>query len=258
MRIFDTNWLFENLGGSIAASSGTPQFAFDEDSQFDWASDGEATDGDAIFLTRTLESTNPIDSIFIKETNINNITIEVDVGAGFVALSDFTLTKSDDGMNYYFRLGSSINIDAIRVNGSNTIIANEEKTVAQILAFEELGQIENIDTIDPKIKRVQKVSKLNSGKKDIINKGRYFEFVLGFKTHFRSRDNAIIELLLDRDDAMWLWINDDMENIQVMNQQPFRFQDIFKVSIEKDNGVKYTNNLFFSGMDVKLKLTEVA
>lgn len=258
MRIFDTNRLFENLGGTIAVSSGTGQFAFDEDSQFGWSSDGEGTDGNTIFLTRTLESIESIDSIFIKETNINNITIEVDVGAGFVALSDFTLTKSDDGMNYYYRLGSSINIDAIRINGSNTITANEEKTIAQILAFEELGQIKNIDTIDSKIKRVQKVSRLNSGKKDIINKGRYFEFVLGFKTHFRSADNAIIATLLDRDDAMWIWINDGAENVQVMSQQPFRFEDIFKVSIEKDNGVKYTNNLFFSGMDIKLKLTEVA
>ena len=258
MRIFDTNWLFENFGGTIDASSGTPQFAFDEDNQFDWSSGGEDTDGDAIFLTRTLDSSVPIDSIFIQETNINNITIEVDVGAGFVALSDFTLVKSDDGMNYYYRLGSSINIDAIKIIGSNTIVANLEKTIAQILAFEELGQIKNIDTIDSKIKRVQKVSKLNSGKKDIINKGRYFEFTLGFKTHYRSADNAIIETLLDRDEAMWLWINDDSEEVQLMSQQPFRFQDIYKVSIEKDNGVKYTKNLFFSGMDIKLKLTEVA
>ena len=201
---------------------------------------------------------NSLAGLMIQDTNINNITIEVDIGAGLVALSDFTLTKSDDGMNYYYRLGSSINIDVIKIIGSNTITANQEKTIAQILAFEELGRIENIDTIDSKIKRVQKVSRLNSGKKDIINKGRYFEFVLGFKTHFRSADNAIIDTLLVRDDAMWLWINDDAENVQVMSQQPFRFEDIFKVSIEKDNGVKYTNNLFFSGMDIKLKLTEVA
>ena len=39
MRIFDTNWLFENFGGTIAISSGTGQFAFDEDKQFGWSYD---------------------------------------------------------------------------------------------------------------------------------------------------------------------------------------------------------------------------
>lgn len=261
MRLFDTNWLFENFEGVITASSGNPQFAFDEDSQFGWSSDGEGTNGDAIFINQVLSATSPIDTIFIQKTNINNITIQVDIGAGLVSLataSTFTLTKSDNGENYYYRLDSSINILEIQIDGSNTIVANQEKTIEQILAFEELGQIKNIDSIKPKVIRVQKVSKLNSGKKDIINKGRYFEFQLGFKTHYRSDDNAIIETLLEREDSMWLWINDDSENVQLMSQQPFRFEDIYKVSIEKDNNIAYTNNLFFSGMDLKLKLSEVA
>ncbi len=258
MRIFDTNWLFENFDGTITASSGTPQFAFDEDSQFNWSSSGQGADGDVIDVTRTLTTTSSIDSIFITKTNINNITIDVDVGAGFVALTDFILTKSNDGTSYYFRLGSPINIDAIRVNGSKTIIADQEKSIAQILAFEQLGRIKNIDSIKPKLKRLQKVSKLNAGKKDVIDKGRHFEFTLGFKTHYRAADNAIIEILIERIEAMWIWINDDLEDVQFMSQQPFRFEDVYKVSIEKDNNIEYTNNLFFSGMDLKFRLTEVA
>jgi hypothetical protein len=258
MRLFDTNWLFENFGGVITASSGTPRFVFDEDSQFNWSSNGEGTDGDAIYINQVLSATSSIDTIFIKETNISNITIQVDTGGGLTALTNFTLIKSADGSTYYYKLDSAISILEIQVDGSNTIVANEEKTINQILAFEELGQIKNIDSIKPKIKRVQKVSKLNSGKKDVIDKGRYFEFGLGFKTHYRSDDNAIIETLLEREEAMWLWINDNSENVQVMSQQPYRFGDIYKIGIEKDNNVEYDQNLFFSGMNIKFKLTEVA
>jgi hypothetical protein len=261
MRFFDTNWLFENFGGTITASSGAPAFAFDEDNQFSWVSNGQGTDGTSVNITRTLESTSTINAIFIKNTNISNISVEVDIGAGLVSLataSTFTLTKSADGTNYWYQLDNSIDIDEIKISGSNTINANEEKSIAQILSFEELGQVKNIDSIKPKIKRIQKISKLNSGKKDIIDKGRYFEFALNFKTHYKSDDNTILETLLDREESIWLWINDDSENVQVMSQQPFRFQDIYKVSIEKDNNIDYTKNLFFSGINIKLNLTEVA
>ncbi len=259
MRFFDTNWLFNRLDGTITASSGFPDFAFDEDSQFAWNSSGEGTDGDAIFVTRTLAASQPIKAIFIQNTNINNITIDVDVGAGFVALSSFTLTKSDDGMNYYYSLDSIITILAIRINGSNTITADQEKSIGQILAFRELGQIKNIDSIEPSLKRIQKVSQLLAGKKDIINKGRQFDGIsLGFKTHFKSADNAMIAILLSRDEGLWLWINDNNEEVQIMKQEPFRFGDIYKVAIEKNHKLKYTGNLFFSGIDLKLKLVEVA
>ena len=259
MRLFDNNWLFGNLGGTIAASSGTPSFAFDEDNQFAWNSAGEGTDGNAIFVTRTILALSPIKAIFIQTTNINNITIDVDTGGGLTPLTNFTLTKSADGMNYYYNLDAEINIIAIRVNGSNTITANQEKTIGQILAFRELGQIKNIDSIEASLKRIQKVSQLLAGKKDIINKGRQFDGVtLGFKTHYRSDDNAIIQTLLTRDDAFWIWINDNSENVQVMSVEPFRFGDIYKVAIEKNHKIKYTNNLFFSGIDLKLKLVEVA
>jgi hypothetical protein len=259
MIFFDTNWLFNRLGGTIVASSGSPDFAFDEDTQFAWNSSGEGTDGDAITVTRTLDQSQPIDAIFIQTTNINNITIDVDVGAGFVSLSSFTLIKSLDGMNYYYSLDSEISIDAIRINGSNTITANEEKTIGQILAFRQLGQIKNIDSIQPSLKRIQKVNKLITGKRDIINKGREFESIsLGFKTHYRSDDNTIIQTLITRDDSFWIWINDNSEDVQVMALEPFRFGDIYKVAIEGKHKINYTKNLFFSGMDLKLKLTEVA
>jgi hypothetical protein len=258
MRFFDTNWLFNRLDGTITASSGSPEFAFDEDNQFAWNSAGQGTDGDVITITRTLTQLQPIDAIFIKNTNINNITIEVDVGAGLVPLSNFTLIKSLDGINYYYSLDSQITIQEIKITGSNTITPNQQKTIGQILSFRELGQIKNINSIDPKLKKIQKVNKLISGKKDIINKGREFDSIsLGFKTHYRADDNAIIQTILDRDDSFWLWINDNSEDVQVMALDPFRFGDIQKVAVMRDYKVKYTKNLFFSGMDLKLKLTEV-
>ena len=54
-----------------------------------------------------------------------------------------------------------------------------------------------------------------------------------------------------------IFLNDNSEDVQVMALDPFRFGDIQKVAVMRDYKVKYTKNLFFSGMDLKLKLTEV-
>ena len=198
MRFFDTNFLFNNFGGSVDASSNTAvaNLSFDEDKRFSWSSNGENTDGNAVYLERVLAVSSAMDRIFVKNTNISNLTIQVDIGAGYVTLAtatSFTLVKSDAGDNYYYTLDNSINVSKIKFEGSNTIITNEEKTIQQCLGFTELGTIENNDDIQPKRDRLQAIAKLNSGRFDIINKGRQMSFKLKFKAHYKSEDNAIIK-----------------------------------------------------------------
>lgn len=262
-RFFDTNYLFENFGGTFDASSNSSiaNLAFDEDRQFSWTSTGEGTDGNAVYLEQTLAATSTIDTIFVKNTNISDLTIQVDVGSGYVSLSTastFTLTKSDAGDVYYYKLDSSINLDAIKFEGSNTITANEEKTIEQCLAFLELGYITYNNDIIPKRVRKQALTELNSGKVDIVNKGETWEFMLSLKSHYNSDDNTIIDTILQRDSEMWLWLNDDNEDTIVMSQEPWRFQDIYKVAFQKNDSVKFTKNMYFSGIDVDINLIEVA
>lgn len=263
MKFFDTNVLFNNLGGSNTASSNTAvaQFAFDENNRFSWASDGQGTDGTSITLDRVLAAGATINRIFVKNTNISNLSVLVDVGSGFVTLSSatsFTLIKSSAGDHYYFELDNAITIDSIRITGSNTITANEEKSVGQVLAFNELGQIEYNDDIQPKRTRSQVISKLNTGKVDVINKGRSFGFKIKLKSHYNSSDNTIINTLLQREREVWVWINDNNESIMKMIQEPFRFGDVYKMSFQKNDTMRYTNNAFFSGVDVTFDFIEVS
>ena len=263
MKFFDTNVLFNNLGGSSTSSSNTAvaQYAFDENNRFSWSSDGQGTDGTSITLDRTLSSNATINRIFIKDTNISNLLILVNVGAGFVSLSaatTYTEIKSDLGDHYYFELDNQISIEAIRITGSNTITANQEKSVNQVLAFNELGQIEYNDDIQPKRTRSQVISKLNTGKVDVINKGRSFGFKIKLKSHYNSTENNIINTLLQREREVWVWINDNNESIMTMKQEPFRFGDVYKMSFQKNDTVKYTNNAFFSGIDVTFDFIEVS
>ena len=55
-----------------------------------------------------------------------------------------------------------------------------------------------------------------------------------------------------------MWLNDNEE--QYMNQisPPFDFGSMLKMSIVKGDQPTYYKNLFFSGIDNKLKMVEVA
>lgn len=262
-RFFDTNYLFENFGGSFNASSssGLAFLSFDEDRSFSWTSNGEGTDGTSIFLERILDTPISINRVFAKETNISNLTIEVDIGAGYITLntaSNFNLIKSNNGENYFYELDNSISISKIKFIGSNTIIPNQEKTIKQCYAFMELGIIANNDDIQPKRVRLQAITKLNSGKVDIVNKGISWSFKLKLRAHYKQSDNEIINTVLQRGSEVWLWINNNQEDSIVMLQEPYRFSDLYKVTFQKADSVRFNSNMFFSGIDVTFNLVEVA
>lgn len=261
-RFFDTNYLFENFGGSFDASSSsiTAYLAFDENKSFSWTSSGEGTDGDAIYLERVLDASVSINRIFITDTNISDLTIQIDSddGSGYVDLSSFTLTKSNDGSNYFYELDSSIDLLKIKIIGSNTITADEEKTIKQVYAFEELGVISYNHDIQPKRNRIQVITELNSGKVDLLNKGITWSFKFKLKNHYSSTDNVVIDTILQNSSEMWIWLNDNTEDSMVMIQEPWRFGDLVKVTIQKADSPRFPKNMQFSGINVDINLIEVA
>lgn len=260
MRFFTTNYLFSNFGGSYASSSNSAlaPYVFDEETLFPWYSSGENTDGNAIYLERILDVAVSVDRIFVKNTNISNLTIEIDSGAGYVALAGFTLQKSNDGSCYFYKLSAPISLMKIKFIGSNTIIANQEKQIQECLGFSEIGNLKYVADIQPKKELIQAISKLNSGRFDVINKGSQWSFKIKLKSHYKAIDNSVIDAVLQRTQEMWLWLNDDEEDVMIMQQEPFRFQDIYKVAFQKAYSPRFTKNMFFSGLDVDFDLVEVA
>lgn len=263
MRFFDSNSLYYGFPGTVAASSNAAiaSFPFNEEGVYPWKSLGQNIDGNSIYLERSLVQSVSINRIFIQDTNINNITIQVDLGAGYINLSSatsFNLIKSVAGDNYFYELNNSITIFKIKISGSNTIISNQEKFIKQVLGFKELGRIKNNDDITPTRNRIQVVSKLNSGKSDVINKGTFFEFKIKFKAHYVANDNGILQLLSKRDQEVWLWVNDNQEALFYMPQEPYKFGNIYKIALKGNNSPQYAKNKFYSGIDLDLTYTEVA
>jgi hypothetical protein len=260
LRIFDTNYLFENFGGSISASSNVnaAPFAFRELKFLNWTSNGENNDLNEAYLERILDDSLSTNRIVLLGCNLTTPVIQVDTGSGYADLSNFTKITSNDGLNHLFVLDSVISISKIKVKGSTTIVANQEKYVQQMMAFKEIANLPNFADIQPSKDRIQAINKLANGKVDIINKGYTWSFKIKFKAHYSAADNIYISEILNRDSEMWIWINDDLEDVIFMKQEPYRFQDFYKVAFQKKHSPQFNKNAFYSGLDVDFDLIEVA
>lgn len=256
MRIFDTNELFYKFGNTLNGSTGTFQFAFDENLKTKWQTSGEDSDSDPVYIENIPESNISINRILIIGTNITDLAVQVNLGAGDVALSYTKLIKSNDNTCWLFEF-DEISTSKVKITGQTTIVANSEKEIAEIYAFKEIGELKNYADIIPTRVRTQIINKLQAGKVHVINQGRHFQFQLGLKTHYNANDNTIINSILQRDMPMFLWLNNNNEDVMVMNQEPFRFQDIYKVAVIKNDSLKFTKNLFFSGIDNQINFEEV-
>ncbi len=264
MRFFDTNYLFTSFGNTITESSGTGTLAFDEKTRYGWTSSGENTDGDTAWVDCVLPTGQSIDRVFIKDTNILLNTPGLynlwgDVGGGFESLAAYIdeIISNEDGTSHLYIFSAAVTLDRLRYYGDDTIVADQEKTIKQVYAFAELGRLENFDNIVPRRERLQKISKLQAGKVDVIEFGRHFSFKLGLKAHYNEDDNDVINMLAQRDNPFFIWINDNTESIMKMYQEPFRFKDLYKVSIIKPDSLRFTKNLYFSGIDDSINMIEV-
>ena len=257
MRFFDTNVLYTIFGNTINESSGAGSLAFGEATRYGWTSDGEDTDGNNAHIENILTESASIDRIFVKNSNIDDLTIEVDIGSGYVSLSYNNLISNSAGTSHLYILNTPILLEKIKISGDNTIVANQEKSIKQVYAFMELGRLSDFDDITPVRERVQKINKLQAGKVDVIDFGKHFSFKLKLKAHYKESDNDVINMLLQRDVPMFIWINGDTESIMTMYQEPFRFPDLYKISIIKPDKPKFAKNLFFSGFDDSINMVEV-
>ncbi len=262
LRFFGTDFANKTFEGTITASSADTlkTFAFDGLKGTRWTSSGENTDGDSVSLEMDFGFNRTIDSFYIYNTNIDNIVIATWNGSSWddVTVSNATIVKRSDDFFVFAKLTNSVTVDKIRVTGSNTIVANEEKHVSMFLAFLEIGQFEYFPIFKPEVDPSQNVFETTNGLGFIIERGEAFRALLEFKSHVNTNDIALATTLLERKEPFYIWANGGDESIFTFNFKPFRFEDIFKMSIVGINKPEFTKNYYKAGYNNTVKLLEVA
>ncbi len=262
LRFFGTDFNNVSFGGTITVSSGDTlkEFAFDNLVGTKWTTSGEGTDGNAISLEMDYGFNRTIDSFYIFNTNVDDIVIATWNGSSWddVTAVNATIIKSSDSAHVFAKLNTEVTVDKVRITGSNTIITNQEKFVSLFLAFKEIGQYEFFPMYKPRFNPLQNVFKTDDGRGFVIERGEALSATLILKSHINQNDINLTETLLSRKEPFYLWANGGDDTIFSFSFRPFRFQDIFKMTIIDRNDPEYTKNYYKAGYNNTIKLIEVA
>lgn len=262
LRFFSTNYSELSFGGTITVSSAdnTKQFAFDGLTGTRWITDGEGTNGDTVSLEMDFGFNRTIDSLYVYNTNISNIVLSYWNGSSYTALtgSNATIIKDATGYFVFVKLNVPVDTQKVKVTGSNTIVANQEKYVTQLMSFAEIGQFEYFPDFDPEIEPEQNVFKTTDGRGFVIERGEAFSAKITFKSHVNQNDIDLAEELYARKEPFFIWPNGgDQDNIFKFTFRPFRFQDIIKVTLVGKRSPQFSKNYYRAGFNDVMNLIEV-
>lgn len=233
-----------NRQNSITASSGDPLNAFADTTKFKYLSEGQATNGDTVFLQQNFAEEQELDTIVLLLSNFADFKISIASGASFTDVTaNATLTISQDGLSRYYKFATPINFTEIKFEVDNTIVADQEKTCGAILGMTEIGSIQRFSNVKPTGKIEKKVLKLDAGGVAVLNKGDvHWDFTIN--TEFVSVQNEIdiVELIQNRTSDFFFWINDNHDGEELVRQEPYRFQDFIRCAYTGDLSPMFHKN----------------
>lgn len=266
LRFFGTDYNNIAFSGTPDASSAADNagFAFDGLTSTRWISSGQNTDGNAIYLEMNYGFNRTVNSFYIYNTNIANVQVEYWNGASWTILtgSNSTITKSIDTNYLFVRSNSDITTSKVRVIGSNTTPANQEKSVTLFYAFTELGQLQGFPGFVPTFLLTQDVFNVIDGRNFIIERGEVFNATINFVSHQIQNDINLATALFAYKQPFFIWPNGGNESIFRFQFRPFRFQDIYKVAVSLGSSSSpstpsFTGNFYKAGYNDILNLVEV-
>lgn len=262
LRFFGTDWCELPFGNTITANSNADlqDFMFDNKESTKWISDDKSTSGLPISVEIDFGQQRCIDSVFIRNTNISDIEVQYYVSPDWATFGDTnaTILKSADSKNVFIKSNETLYPTKMKIYGTDTITLGQEKYVSIFRAFCEIGQFEYYPMFEPKRKRFQSVFNTMDGRRVIIERGERFEAMLKFKSHVNQNDIDLIEELLERREPFFIWACAGDTSVFTYSFYPFRFKDLFKVSIEGDSKPYLTKNYYKAGYNDDIKISEVA
>lgn len=266
LRFFGVDYNNINFDGTANASSNPllAPFAFDGLTSTRWTSSGQNTDGNSIYLEMNYGFNRTVNSFYVYNTNIADVQVEYWNGSAWVILtsSNATITKSIDTNYLFVRSNTDITTMKVRVIGSNTTPANNEKQITLFYAFTELGQFQGFPGFVPTYLLTQDVFNVTDGRNFIIERGEVFNAQINFVSHQIQNDINLASTLFQYKQPFFIWPNGGNEAIFRFQFRPFRFQDIVKVAVSLGSSStsstpSFTGNFYKAGYNDILSLVEV-
>ena len=146
----------------------------------------------------------------------------------------------------------------IRITVYNTIVADDDKVIKQIIVTERLGQLEGWPTIKaPSHDSNKKQVDLLSGKIFMIESLGNFSCELSVSHWRNENDLQLIQDLYFARQGFLIWISGGNDDQFFFKGEGYKKEDLYFVRPTNAFTPEYVKGIYNSGMNIKIKLTEV-
>jgi len=253
IKFFGDNSAILTRGGTATAThgNGSAGYAFNGSFEIGWRSEGAADDHTIAKLTRTFDDSMTADTIIVCNHNLKDPIVTID---GARILPDPVVINGNGYTVATFN--ERVDITSIRVCGCETVVPNQEKFVGEVLLLSTIGKFITPQKIKATTNREQGELTLQNGKKFIFDCGKSWEFELSIFA-LDDEDIALAEKICRMSTPFYIWPCGGNTEQFKYHFSPFKFEDIYKVSVVDGNAPNLTDGLYWTGLHDKIKLTEV-
>lgn len=220
-----------------------------------WITTG-SQDSDNTTYTYDFVDEQAVDQIILIKHNFDAYTVKYWDGATY---TDFATPISVTGNTSETTQHNvtEVSTSRIQLTITGTIVADEDKTLAQFIVTKRLGRFEGWPEIKrPTLSRNKVINKMLSGKASVVENVGQYSTDLSIKVWSNDTDLTLIETLYARFSGFLFWPCGGDETQFSSVREGYRLEDIFLSKFTDDNVPEFFKGLYKTGVKVKIKLQE--
>ena len=218
----------------------------------------DSTDAALTQLDISLGDQKLISDIILVGHNLKNYTIQYRSGIGsFLNFSTTIAPTADDNSTTYYTFGA-VQATDVRIIINGTQVADEDKTIKQLIITERLGKFEGWPQVrSPEFGTNKKVTEMLSGKSRVVEMLENFRCTLDVRHWRKANDIALIEQIYFARSGVLMWINSNNPEQFFTEVRGYRKQDIFLVRPLDEYSPEFVSGIYSNGLAQSIKFGEV-
>lgn len=268
VKFFEPNMALAKNGVTIVSSvsnDAASGLIIDDSKITRWESIGSNNSITEI-LTITFPSSVTINRMFLLKHNFKNFIIYYWTGSSFSELLNvididgvkIKSTYTDFTHENLYLEFDEVSTTIIKIEVDFTQTPGAQKHIASWIATSEIGTFTGYPGIKPIVSRNESVVNNLSRKKKIFKSFETFAVNLNFGTYPETSDLTLADLLFDREDPFLVYLSGGRTGSSYFKTviRGFRLEDLYLMQSLGIYAPSYTKNIYTSGVNVNLSLTE--
>lgn len=219
-----------------------------------WESSGAASDSTDVVLEIDFLTNRTISDLILIDTNLKDFKLDYWTGATFSNV----FTETANTSSFYQNSFTPQVTTKIKFTMSKTIVADQEKEIAEFIITGLIGQLEFRPLAQQRNKaNVMENNMINGKSKFVFNETQH-AFNLQVRNYTNINDRILYQTIRDLKDSFLIWLSGGDITQFSHPDEGYRLEDIYLVNRVNAPSPQYTGNYYKAGTNLDILVKEVS